>query len=191
MTWPAVPPQRGVARDSPSPTSDSPPHPGAAASETESLLPEHRERIEKLLEATEEELLDRLGREIAPLETAAPALWFVSSNERFLPLALRLALRVVCRHLGPESYRHVARRFLRRNRSLFRLRICVGWNYCGRRHSPDVLDRPRLASTLASFISHLIVGATVSSELVAALLVKQDLDKLCRCKKERSEGGTS
>jgi hypothetical protein len=142
MAWAAIPSERGADRGHPGSLSDPPPPSGAAGFETESPGPENRQRLETLLEAAEEELLDRLGREIAPLEAAAPALWLVSSNERFLPLALRLALRVVCRHLGPESYREVARRFLRRNRHLFRLRICVGWNYCGRRHWPEVLASP-------------------------------------------------
>lgn len=189
MAWPALlwerhPTCEGRAvRGNPIPDCD------LTSSDAASLAQEDRDRLQQLIDTPEDELLDRLGREIAPLETAAPALWLVSSNERFLPLTLRLATRVVCRHLGPGSYRQIARRFLRRNRSLFRLRICVGWNYCGRRHSPEVVDQPRLVATLASFISHLVVGARVSSELVAALLVKQDLDKLCRCRKTRTEGG--
>lgn len=126
-----------------------------------------------------------------PLESVAPALWFVSSHDRFLPLALRLAIRVVCRHLGASSYVKVAQRFLRKPRRLFRLRICVGWNYCRRRHAPEVRDRPQLVSILASFVAHLTLRAGVPSDLVAALLVKQDLDKLCRCKAERAEGGGS
>jgi len=161
------------------------------ASDPEPPNPEHREQIEKLLETSEEELLYRLGREIAPLEGVAPTLWFVSSHDRFLPLALRLAIRVICRHLGPSSCREVAHRFLRKNRSLFRLRICIGWDYCRRRHCPEVRDQTQLVSILASSISYLTLGAGVSSELVAALLVKQDLDKLCRCKAEQAEGGRS
>ncbi len=194
MVWPDLAPERhtaGAARPVPCSPSAHDLNTDVAGSGSAALAEEDRDRIERLLDASEDELLERLGREIAPLETAAPALWSVSSHERFLPVTLRLATRVVCRHLGPESYRAVARRFLRRNRSLFRLRICVGWNYCGRRRSPEVLDRPRLVATLARFISHLVVGAPVSCELVAALLVKQDLDKLCRCKRERSEGGAS
>jgi len=163
----------------------------AVASDPEPTSPERRQQIEKLLEASEEELLYRLGREIAPLEGVAPTLWFVSSNDRFLPLALRLAIRVVCRYLGPSAYTKVAQRFLRKNRSLFRLRICIGWDYCRRRHSPEVLDRARLVSILASFVFRLTLGASVPSELVAALLVKQDLDKLCRCKVQQAEGGGS
>ncbi len=187
MVRPTVPP--GCSSAGCAPPADVGPVPTLAAAD--SVSAEQRHRITELLEAPEADLLDRLGREIAPLETAAPALWLVSSHERFLPLPLRLAVRIVCRHLGPEAYRAIARRFLRANRSLFRLRICVGWNYCARRHSPEVLDRPRLVATLASCISHLIVGARVSPELVAALLVKQDLDKLCRWQKARPEGGLS
>ena len=43
------------------------------------------EQLEKLLGTSEAELLQRLGREIAPLDQIAPTLWFVSSNGRFLP----------------------------------------------------------------------------------------------------------
>ena len=163
----------------------------AHASDAEPVHPEHRQQIERLLATTEEDLLYRLGREIAPLEGIAPTLWVVSSNDRFLPLVLRLAIRVVCRHLGPRSYVRVARQFLRKNRRLFRLRICVGWDYCKRRHCPEVQDSVQLVSILASFVSHLRLGAGVPSELVAAILVKQGLDTLCRCKAERAEGGQS
>jgi hypothetical protein len=182
-----LPPEDRAQDPSWIPCPDLPVH----ASNAEALDPEHREQIRKLLDISEEDLLYRLGREIAPLEGIAPTLWFVSSNDRFLPLVLRLAIRVVCRHLGPRSYVRVARQFLRKNRTLFRLRICIGWDYCKRRHCPQVQDPVQLVSILASFVSHLRLGAGVPSELVAAILVKQGLDTLCRCKAERAEGGQS
>ncbi len=159
-------------------------------SHSEPISPERREQLEKLLDSSEAELLQRLGREIAPLDQIAPVLWFVSSNGRFLPFWLRRATHLVCRYLGKNAYATVAENFLRRNRGIFRLRICIGWNYCERRDCPEVRDTAQLVSTLEAFVAHLTLGAAVSSDLVAALLVKRNLDTLCRCKARKREGVT-
>jgi hypothetical protein len=187
MASPLIPQDRLLADESvPGGASE----PGSVTFNAHSLCPERREQIEELLGATEEELLRRLGRAIAPLDQIAATLWFVSGNGRFLPLWLRLSINVVCRYLATRAYVKVAERFLRKNRSLFRLRICIGWDYARRRSQPDVRDRVQLVATLTGFVSHLTLGAVVPCELVAVLLVKKDLDKLCRCKPGKVEAGT-
>ena len=185
---PPLIPQERLAADNSAPRDAS--EPESVAFNAQSLSAARREQIEELLEASEEELLCRLGRAIAPLDQIAPTLWFVSGNGRFLPFWLRLSINVVCRYLATHAYVKVAERFLRKNQNLFRLRICVGWDYARRRNQPEVRDRVQLVATLTGFVSRLTLGAVVPSELVAALLVKKGLDKLCRCKPGKVEGGT-
>ncbi len=164
--------------------------PASIQSDPDPIDAERREQLEKLLGTSEADLLQRLGREIAPLDRIAPTLWLVSSNGRFLPFWLRRAIDLVCRYLGKNAYVRVAENFLQRNRGIFRLRICIGWNYCERRNCPEVRDTAQLVSTLAAFVSHLTLGAAVSCDVVAALLVQRDLAKLCGCKVRKTEGVT-
>ena len=81
--------------------------------------------------------------------------------------------------LAPETSRDLARRLLSEGREAARRRICMEWDWPGKRQDPRFEDRAQLGVAIADLVVGLFKGPPVLS--VAALLMKLGLDQLCGC----------
>jgi hypothetical protein len=60
-----------------------------------------------------------------------------------------------------------------------RQRICVEWDYCARRHDPELSDAVTLAAAVMDVISTVVGG--IPAATVAALVIKRGLSSVCAC----------
>lgn len=78
-----------------------------------------------------------------------------------------------------EGQRAAGLRIFNRLRGRLYEIVCVEWNYCRRRHDPDLQD----TIALVAAVSDIIVSACgmIPSVLISVLLVKKGLNNFCGC----------
>lgn len=58
-------------------------------------------------------------------------------------------------------------------------KICKDWQFCSKRHKPDLQDTINLVATIADLISSICIG--FPPILISTIIVKKGLTKLCKC----------
>src|SRR5260370_35694004 len=60
-----------------------------------------------------------------------------------------------------------------------RAKICVDWHFCGKRNQNG--DFPSLSYAIAPLVSSVVGVPATTAMIVAIILIKSGLDKLCNC----------
>jgi hypothetical protein len=61
-------------------------------------------------------------------------------------------------------------------------KVCVDWEFCKRRHDPDLSDTVNLGAALIDVIAALSIGFPPA--LISTILIKKGLTKFCDCKND-------
>jgi hypothetical protein len=71
------------------------------------------------------------------------------------------------------------RSFISGSLEKLRAKICVDWHYCGKRN--DYRDFQSLAYAIAPLVSSVVGVPATTALIVAIILIKSGLEKLCNC----------
>jgi len=71
------------------------------------------------------------------------------------------------------------RSFLSRSLEKLRAKICVDWHFCGKRNQYG--DFQSLAYAIAPLVSSVVGVPATTAMIVAIILIKSGLNKLCNC----------
>lgn len=80
---------------------------------------------------------------------------------------------------APDEAKRAGEHLIDRFTPQLRQRLCVEWDYCARRHDPDLADTVALVAAVADLLVTLAHGLPVTT--VAVILVKKGLNLLCAC----------
>ena len=60
-----------------------------------------------------------------------------------------------------------------------RRKICKEWNYCNRRHDPNLADTVTLVATVSDLILSVVGG--IPATMIAVVMAKKGLNTFCEC----------
>lgn len=74
-----------------------------------------------------------------------------------------------------------AQRFLNEQSANIKQRICVEWDYCGKRNDPELTQTANLVAAIADALLAFLVRSPIVVATIATILVRKGLNAYCNC----------